>query len=491
MLAWMIKMTDKELDIQINKYLSKNWGEITDDIARLIRIPSSVEDSEFSEKYPSGTGACKAMKEGLSIAKRMGFKTKNHKNIIGIADIKGKSKTQIGFIGHMDVVPPGPGWKFNPYDLSVVGDYMIGRGIIDDKGPTVMLLHAINFWLKQDVEFPYSVRFLFGTDEETKSDDIKCFKKDFEEPRIVITPDADFPICYGEKGLFRFCVKSKKITQGEIVDIKAGVSDNAVAGRATAIIKTQNKWIDTTGSKLAHAIKVNRIDNKSLEIIATGRSAHAADPYEGIDSIAVLSQFMLEQNIGNKDEKSFLKFLTKIAGKPHGEEVGINAFDEHFKDLTIVPSKLKYQNGIFQQIFDIRYPMSTDDKKITSQIKKHLPKGSKFIPYKSVGPFLINPQSRLINALAKSYTEATGEFAKIFTMGGATYAREFQCGTSFGPLMNWIAHPAWVGTLHSPDEGISIEMLKTSFNIYVYTIKYLMELDIESQNFIKNARTVF
>ena len=49
------------------------------------------------------------MKAGLKIARRLGFKTKNHSNIIGLADMSGKSKTEIGFIAHMDVVPDGYG----------------------------------------------------------------------------------------------------------------------------------------------------------------------------------------------------------------------------------------------------------------------------------------------------------------------------------------------------------------------------------------------
>lgn len=138
-----------------------------------------------------------------------------------------------------------------------------------------------------------------------------------------MTPDADFPVPYGEKGLMRFCIK-QKIKNGEFIKISAGETNNAVAGKAVAVTNGKIKWIDSETSRLAHAIKIERQDDGKLKIIAKGRASHAADPFSGIDSVAVLSQFCLEKNIGNEQEQTFMKFLSKIAGKPHGEGVGLN-----------------------------------------------------------------------------------------------------------------------------------------------------------------------
>lgn len=482
-------MTDKKLNIEIDKYLKSNWNQILDDISSLVSIPSSPNDGKFNKEFPNGTGACDAMKQSLIIAKRLGFKTKNHKNVIGIADYPGISKTQIGFIGHCDVVPPGEGWHFDPYKLNIVNDYMIGRGVLDDKGPTVIFLHAINFWLQKNKKLPYSIRFLFGTDEETFSSDVKEYLKHYEEPRFVLTPDSDFPVPYGEKGIIRFTI-SQKIKNGVFDSINAGNTNNAVAGKAKAVLKASDNWIDTEDSRLAHAIKINRLENGCLEIVANGRASHAAEPFCGIDSVAVLSQFCLEKNIGNAEELAFMKFLSKIAGKPHGEGVGLDWKDEHFKDLTIVPTILRYEKGVISQDFDIRCPKSVTPEKVKKQIAKHMPKGSKYSEIKAFPAYLVNPKSKLIGALQKSYEQATGEEPKLFTMGGGTYSKCFECGVSFGPLRPWIPKPAWVGTLHGPDEGISIDEMQTSFNIYVYTIKNLMELDLEDENFVEDTLNV-
>ena len=303
---------------------------------------------------------------------------------------------------------------------------------MDDKGPLVILLHAINYWLKNNKIVPYSIRFLFGTDEETFSSDIKQFKKDFDQPKVVITPDADFPVPYGEKGLMRFSV-SQKIKNGNLLNISAGSSTNAVAGKAIAVCKAQKQWIDVGNSRLSHAVKVNAIKD-SFEIIAKGRGTHAADPYQGIDSIAILSHFLLEKDICNKQEEEFFKFIIKIAGKPNGECVGLNVGDENFERLTIVPTKLRLKNGSISQTFDVRFPMCTNPELIRKKIEKHMPKGAIFKQIKAYPPFAINPESKLVASLAKSYKDSTGEEPRKFTMGGATYARNFDCGTSFGPI---------------------------------------------------------
>ncbi|MDO5329598.1 MAG: Sapep family Mn(2+)-dependent dipeptidase [Coriobacteriia bacterium] len=455
------------LDEQIQQYLKDNTTTIVEDIRSLVKIPSITGTKE----------AVEAMEEALKLSRKFGFKTKNHKNIIGIADLPGKTDKQLGFIGHMDVVPPGPGWNLDPFDVTYTDGYLVGRGVLDDKGANVILLHAINFLLKSGYEFNYSLRYLFGTDEETNTSDIETYLEDFEEPDIVISPDGDFPICYGEKGLYRCNVISKKINNKQIIELSAGDYDNAVAGSAYALVK-KDRIYNRQNFKLAHALNIEVLDN-TVKITAKGRSAHAAEPYDGIDSIAVLVKFLIDQNIGSDEEQQFLSFVSKIAGKPEGSEIGIQAQDDDLGELTIVPTKLDYTNNIFTQVLDCRYPTTITSEFIKSQIEKHSPNGSQVEETGKFEPYLINPNSKLIQKLKEAYEDAMGQPAKLFTIGGYTYARYFKQAVSFGPYMEWAPRPAWVGTLHGPDEGISAKCLQDTFKIYVYMLKYINEANLD------------
>ncbi len=53
----------------------------------------------------------------------------------------GSGKFKILFLAHFDVVPPGDGWRSDPFVLKVDGDRAYGRGTCDDKGNVVALLH--------------------------------------------------------------------------------------------------------------------------------------------------------------------------------------------------------------------------------------------------------------------------------------------------------------------------------------------------------------
>ena len=107
-----------------------------------------------------------------------------------------------------------------------------------------------------------------------------------------------------------------------------------------------------------------------------------------------------------------------------------------------------------------------------------MPQGSTFKVTTDVVPYLMKKDSPVIQTLKRSYEDATGTEAKLFTMGGFTYARDFKNAASFGPYMEWVPRPAWVGSLHGPDEGVSDKVLQDSFKIYVYMLKYINELDL-------------
>lgn len=57
-------------------------------------------------------------------------------------------------------------------------------------------------------------------------------------------------------------------------------------------------------------------------------------------------------------------------------------------------------------------------------------------------PLFIKKDSQFISALKDAYQAATDEEPELYTMGGATYARDFKYGNSFGPIRPWVPKPA-------------------------------------------------
>jgi succinyl-diaminopimelate desuccinylase len=72
------------------------------------------------------------------------------------------------FAGHTDVVPPGPesDWQTPPFEPTVKGDMLFGRGAADMKGSLAAMLTAVKRFLNESVSYNGSIGFLITSDEE-------------------------------------------------------------------------------------------------------------------------------------------------------------------------------------------------------------------------------------------------------------------------------------------------------------------------------------
>ena len=68
-------MDDKTFNETIDLYIEDHWGEIVDDIARMVEVPSFEELDDAAPNAPFGPGPRAALSQILAIADRMGFAT--------------------------------------------------------------------------------------------------------------------------------------------------------------------------------------------------------------------------------------------------------------------------------------------------------------------------------------------------------------------------------------------------------------------------------
>lgn len=70
------------------------------------------------------------------------------------------------FCGHLDVVPPGEGWKTDPFSGAREDGLVRGRGAVDCKGQVVALLEAASSLMDEGYAPRRDLYFAFGHDEE-------------------------------------------------------------------------------------------------------------------------------------------------------------------------------------------------------------------------------------------------------------------------------------------------------------------------------------
>ena len=463
----------------IDSYIENHWADVVADLDTLVHIESVEKLDEATGEAPYGPGPRAALTAALNMAERMGFEVHDCEGRIGYADMLGESDTQIGIIGHVDVVPAGPGWTFPPFEVSHRDGYLIGRGVADDKGPVVVALHALKFWRDRlEVEgrrFPYTVRFLFGANEETNMKDVAYYRERYSDPAFLFTPDAEFPVCYGESGICSGTLSSAPISEGVVAELEGGVAVNAVPGQAWVRLICDTSALQPTGK-----VEVEQVEGGAI-VRANGKPAHASTPELGENAIDILAAYLLENDVLSEDEKTFFEMARKVTAHYDGTGLGIAATDEHLGDLTSVVGKAWIEDGRICFSIDFRYPTTTTSTSIEKRVNEVASaSGASFIMQHDKVPFLMDPSSPAVKALLDAYNEVTGEHAEPFTMKGGTYARVFTTGVSFGPEKPWEPKPEWVGGMHGPDEGIREDLLKQAFGIYVCTIQKLMSAKLQA-----------
>jgi succinyl-diaminopimelate desuccinylase len=81
---------------------------------------------------------------------------------------KGSSGPVLAFAGHTDVVPTGPlaDWHYPPFDATIEGDNLHGRGTADMKGSLAAFITACERFNDKHPDHKGSIAFLITSDEE-------------------------------------------------------------------------------------------------------------------------------------------------------------------------------------------------------------------------------------------------------------------------------------------------------------------------------------
>lgn len=169
--------------------------------------------------YPFGSACAAVLDAALALGEKYGFATENHAYYCG-SILYGDAEKELGIVTHLDVVPASKeGWTGDPFTLLRDGDLLIGRGTEDDKGPFIASLYTLRFLKETRRALPFAVRLILGCDEESGCTDLAHYLSVRSAPFFAFTPDSEYPVCIGEKGMYGFdlvvpCDAGTEITGG-------------------------------------------------------------------------------------------------------------------------------------------------------------------------------------------------------------------------------------------------------------------------------------
>ena len=107
------------------------------------------------------------------------FEETKYKNISNLIITNGDSKNKtFCFLGHTDVVPPGPEseWTVPPFSGEIIDNKIYGRGAADMKGGVACFISALKEFLSECKDPSFNIMVLLNSNEEGKLENGKVDK---------------------------------------------------------------------------------------------------------------------------------------------------------------------------------------------------------------------------------------------------------------------------------------------------------------------------
>jgi succinyl-diaminopimelate desuccinylase len=441
--------------LSFGENILKYRKNILNDLSELVSLSSIAVPGDSQKPY--GERCFEALNWILEKGNAMGFSTKNIENRAGHVEY-GNSNDYNAVLSHVDVVPAGTWWSSNPFCLTEKDGKLFGRGVVDDKGASIVSLYCLKAMKDLGINAKTKIRTIFGAGEECGMDDMKAYFAKEPLPNMAFTPDSEYGICNREKGILHFEISAKNSENEKqiIKKFESGTAINAVPDQALALLNIEEneaKEIAKLAETLGLDFQLTQI-SENYQISVKGIAAHASTPEKGKNAAAMLIKLLVDY-FGENTLGAFCSFINSYIGTEiDGKSLNLQQGHNNSEALSLNLGIIKINEYCSKAQIDIRYPVTSDGNCISEIIKdKAKTFGLKFNLLSDVPPLFVKENTPLIKLLKTAYKEVTGTAAETYISGGGTYARTLQGrGVAFGPIF-----PGEESNIHNADENIDID----------------------------------
>ena len=428
-------------------------SDYLESLKTIVSYPSVLNEGENGT--PFGQSIQNVLEKMLEITRSLGFKTYiDPKGHYGYAEI-GQGEELLAVLCHLDVVPAGDlsDWETPPFEATIKDGWIHGRGVQDDKGPSLAALYAVKVLMDAGVTFNKRIRFIYGTDEETLWRCMARYNELEETATLGFAPDSSFPLTYAEKGLLQ--VKLHGSGSQELA-IEAGEAFNVVPAKAS--------YTGNLADSLEDELKKQSFEyERTVDTVTViGVPKHSKDAAEGVNAIVRLAT-----GLNPLVQHSAIQFIAEAVGE---DATGSSLFGEisdepsgtlsfNISGLTINPDKSEIR-------IDMRIPVLADKDKLVQELSQIAEEYQlRYEEFDYLAPLYVPLDSELVSTLMAVYKEKTNDNSPAVSSGGATFARTMPNCVAFGALF-----PGALQTEHQANERTVIEDLYKAMDIYAETI---------------------
>jgi acetylornithine deacetylase/succinyl-diaminopimelate desuccinylase-like protein len=419
------------------------------ELCEFLRIPSVSAKSEHKADIERGA---RWVADNLRAA---GFKTveivpTNLHPLVYAESLEAPGKPTVLFYGHYDVQPAEPLnlWTTPPFEPTVRGGNLFGRGTADDKGQVHIHLKALESLQKINGKLPINVKVLIEGEEEVGSvslwDYVKKNTEKLKADALVVSDTSMLgkgvpSITYGLRGLNYYQIE----LTGPERDLHSGVYGGAVPNPLTILtelfakLHDKNLRVNVPGFYDGVA-KLSKAERKSLNALPWKKKdfekAVGAPAYFGEKGFSIVEQLWTRPTFE----------LNGIWGGYIGEGA-----------KTVIPSKAYAK-------FSTRLVPNQDPHKIARLVEKHirklLPKAvtCKFDVLSTGKPWAASFQAPIFKIAQAALQKGFGKKA-VFIREGGSIPFVTQMHDTFKVPCVLIGFGLPDENAHAPDEHIALE----------------------------------
>ena len=506
--------TTEEIQSAVAEQVEALFEDVMRDTARIISFETVSGGTEEQEhKYREQIPAC--LQWLSELAAHHGFHFRQWDN--EVAEIEwamepeaGEGKRPVfGIASHIDVVTPVGNWTHGPFDGKVEDGIFYGRGAQDDKGPLIQALYGMIAVKKAGIRPPCDVRIIIGTHEETGDwTDIEAYLKERPAPDYCYTPDADFPVIIGEKGMMNLKVTAQwprlernPETGMEFLSFSGGERSNIVPALAEVLMRFPVEAKNEVMKELVRETTRFTVENKDSNITLVpnneeeseaqgyyeallsfvGKAAHSSTPDYGHNAILDGLKFFADIETLPGPVRSFIQFLHFASAGNDGANLGIAGTHQFVGDTTCVISLLDVGPEGGTANLNTRPTMGTT----TADVLENAQVAAKAFTDatgleiqveqdgRAVDAIYLDPKqphlNQFLSSLRQAYETVVGETCDMIAIGGTTYAKGFPNCCAFGPVLLGVDE----GLAHQTDERMAVDSIKRNTLIYALSLAFM------------------
>jgi acetylornithine deacetylase/succinyl-diaminopimelate desuccinylase-like protein len=346
---------------------------------------------------------------------------------------------------HFDVQPPGPLelWESDPFEPEVRGEYLYGRGSVDDKGPLYVLLAATR-QLARAGELPVNVRFCCDGEEEIGGRSIVEFVESDER-------GADAAVIFDtgmiRRGLPAFTLATRGSIYFHVVlrtgerDLHSGLFGGAALNAAHALIRTLDALVAHDG----------RLDGPLRKGIVAPTAAELA----GWRELPAGGGELASQGARPKDARAAEEFYLRTFAEPALDVNGIATGSPHLQQ-TIVPveavANLSVRLAPGQRVGEIA-------PEVERLLRAAAPAGADLTVelLSSAEPGLVSPDAPAIQLGLDTFERVLGVRPALIRSGGSLPIVSALAAKGVPTVITGLALPD--SHIHAPNERLVVEYL--------------------------------